>query len=72
MSKRELIDAIRMHNRTVSPEFLSRFGESDLQAYLDRICATSATAPPARLSAAPRAPTIGPRNLQTALMGGAI
>ena len=53
MSKRELIDAIRMHNRTVSPEFLSRFGETDLKAYLDRICATTATAPPARMQ--PRA-----------------
>jgi hypothetical protein len=51
MSKRELIDAIRMHNRTVSPEFLARFGENDLKAYLDRICVTTATAPPARMQA---------------------
>jgi len=37
MSKRELIDAIRQHNRTVPPEFLARFAESDLKAYLDRV-----------------------------------
>jgi hypothetical protein len=37
MSKRELIDAIRTHNRTVSPEFLARFAECDLEAYLDRV-----------------------------------
>ena len=41
MSKRELIDAIRQHNRTVPPEFLARFAESDLQAYLDRVCMIS-------------------------------
>ena len=39
MSKRELIDAILKHNRTAAPEFLSRFPESDLKAYLDRVCA---------------------------------
>ena len=38
MSKRELIDAIRQHNRTVAPEFLARFGETDLKAYLERVC----------------------------------
>jgi len=37
MSKRELIDAIRQHNRSVAPEFLARFGETDLKAYLDRV-----------------------------------
>jgi len=47
MSKRELIDAIRVHNRSVSPEFLARFGETDLKAYLDRICMVKeAEAPP--------------------------
>lgn len=40
MSKRELIDAIRLHNRTVSPEFLARFAETDLKAYLERISLT--------------------------------
>jgi hypothetical protein len=49
MSKRELIDAIRMHNRTVSPEFLSRFGENDLKAYLDRVSSTAPAAPPLRM-----------------------
>jgi hypothetical protein len=39
MSKSELIEAIRQLNRTVSAEFLSRFGESDLKAYLERIAA---------------------------------
>jgi hypothetical protein len=38
MSKRELIDAIRQHNRTATPEFLARFAESDLKAYLERVC----------------------------------
>jgi hypothetical protein len=45
MSKRELIDAIRMHNRTVAPEFLARFAESDLKAYLHRV--TEVTGPQA-------------------------
>ncbi|MCL2640758.1 MAG: hypothetical protein FWD53_07935 [Phycisphaerales bacterium] len=39
MSKRELIDEIRQVNRTASPEFLARFQENDLKAYLDRMCA---------------------------------
>jgi hypothetical protein len=43
MSKRELIDAIRQHNRTVSPEFLSRFKENDLQAYLERMTSKRGT-----------------------------
>ena len=38
MSKRELIDAIIKHNSTAAPEFLARFAESDLKAYLDRVC----------------------------------
>jgi hypothetical protein len=38
MSKRELIDAIIKHNNTAAPEFLARFAESDLKAYLDRVC----------------------------------
>jgi hypothetical protein len=49
MSKSELIDAIRRHNRTVSPEFLSRFGENDLKAYLDRVSITTPMAPPPRM-----------------------
>jgi hypothetical protein len=39
MSKGELIAAIRRLNRTVSEEFLQRFAESDLLAYLQRIAA---------------------------------
>jgi hypothetical protein len=39
MSKGELIAAIRQLNRSVSEEFLQRFGEGDLRAYLDRIVA---------------------------------
>lgn len=38
MSKRELIDAIIQHNRTATPEFLARFAESELKAYLTRVC----------------------------------
>lgn len=53
MSKRELIDAIRQHNRSVAPEFLARFAESDLKAYLDRVCVISAE-PQGRLTAALR------------------
>ena len=37
MSKRELIDAILQHNRTAAPEFLARFEENDLKAYLERV-----------------------------------
>jgi hypothetical protein len=50
MSKRELIDAIRMHNRTVAPEFLARFAETDLKAYLDRVCLVSPAIPPPRVN----------------------
>ena len=39
MSKGELIAAIRQLNRSVSEEFLQRFGEGDLRAYLERIAA---------------------------------
>jgi hypothetical protein len=37
MSKRELIDAILKHNRSAAPEFLARFNENDLKAYLERM-----------------------------------
>lgn len=50
MSKRELIDAIRQHNRTVAPEFLARFAESDLKAYLDRVCLVAPAVPPPRVN----------------------
>jgi hypothetical protein len=50
MSKRELIDAIRRHNRSVAPEFLARFGESDLQAYLDRVVVVARPAEHVRLT----------------------
>ena len=43
MSKRELIDAILQHNRTTTPEFLARFAESDLKAYLERVCVIAHT-----------------------------
>ena len=51
MSKRELIEAIRQHNRTVKTEFLERFEERDLQAYLDRVCSVNIDTPPPRASA---------------------
>lgn len=41
MSKRELINAILQHNRSAAPEFLAKFEESDLKAYLDRVCVLS-------------------------------
>ena len=50
MSKRELIDAIRRLNRSVAPEFLARFGESDLKAYLERVCAVSPGVAPPRVN----------------------
>ncbi len=37
MSKRELINAILQHNRTAAPEFLAKFQECDLKAYLERV-----------------------------------
>ena len=46
MSKRELIDAIRQHNRSVAPEFLARFAESDLKAYLTRVTDVTGPSPP--------------------------
>jgi hypothetical protein len=49
MSKRELIDAIRIHNRTVSPDFLARFNEDDLKAYLERIRETRPMPPQVRM-----------------------
>ena len=51
MSKRELIDAIRVHNRSVAPEFLARFAETELKAYLDRICLIMPAVPPPRVNA---------------------
>src|SRR4051794_36816110 len=50
MSKRELIDAIRRHNHSVAPEFLARFAESDLKAYLERVCVVTPTVPPPRVT----------------------
>ena len=37
MSKRELIDAILQYNRTAAPEFLAKFQEKELAAYLSRV-----------------------------------
>lgn len=37
MSKQQMIDQIRTHNRTVSDEFLAHFDERALQQYLDRL-----------------------------------
>ncbi|MCL2647480.1 MAG: hypothetical protein FWD61_10835 [Phycisphaerales bacterium] len=38
MSKRQLIDEILRVNRTATPEFLAKFDENALKAYLDRVC----------------------------------
>ena len=54
MSKRELIDAIIKHNRTAAPEFLARFAESELKAYLDRVCGISTSSSSSTLSKKPR------------------
>jgi len=48
LSKRELIEAIRQFNRTVTAEFLERFDVRDLQAYLDRVCSVNPATPPPR------------------------
>lgn len=37
MTKLEMIEQIRVHNRTADAEFLSRFDEPTLQAYLQRL-----------------------------------
>jgi hypothetical protein len=54
MSKRELIDAILKHNRSAAPEFLAKFNENDLKAYLERM---------AVITSAPR----GDHRLRTAI-----
>lgn len=40
MSKRELIDQIRLFNPTAASSFLAEFGEADLQQYLGHLLAT--------------------------------
>ncbi len=40
MSKREIIDNILKFNRTAAMEFLDRFKEEDLKAYLERVRTT--------------------------------
>jgi len=37
MSKHEMIDAIRQHNRTAKVPFLMTFSEADLATYLRRL-----------------------------------
>jgi len=37
MSKRELIDCICEINKSAKPEFLARFSEEDLKAYLEHL-----------------------------------
>jgi len=37
MSKAQMIDAIRQHNRSAEAEFLTSFDEPTLQSYLDRL-----------------------------------
>lgn len=37
MSKRELIDGIRQHNRSAAPKFLAQFDEEALKQYLDHL-----------------------------------
>lgn len=37
MSKQQMIDAIRQHNRTADEDFLASFDEQSLQRYLKRL-----------------------------------
>lgn len=37
MSKRQLIDEIRVHNTTVAPQFLAQFDEAALKQYLSHL-----------------------------------
>mgnify|MGYP001066860887 CR=1 FL=1 len=37
MSKQQMIDAIREHNRSAAQEFLARFDEAALSDYLQRL-----------------------------------
>jgi len=41
MSKQQIIDAIREHNRSAGQEFLIRFNEVALQTYLQRLTRVS-------------------------------
>jgi flagellar biosynthesis/type III secretory pathway chaperone len=47
MSKRELIDRIRLFNPTAASTFLAQFGEGDLTQYLQHLVDTT---PPTRLA----------------------
>ena len=47
MSKRELIDRIRLFNSTATSSFLAKFGEGDLSLYLQHL---EETTPPLRLA----------------------
>jgi hypothetical protein len=47
MSKRELIDRIRLFNPTAASSFLAEFGEDDLHQYLQHL---TATMPPPRMA----------------------
>ena len=37
MTKRDIIDSIRRHNPTAGPDFLDRFAEDELLAYLHHL-----------------------------------
>jgi hypothetical protein len=37
MTKRQLIDDIRQHNRTAAPQFLAQFDEDALKQYLSHL-----------------------------------
>ncbi len=55
MSKSELITAILQINRTAAPEFLQRFREPELEAYLKRVKVVNSPRParkPAAMAAA--------------------
>ena len=67
MSKRELIDRIRVLNPTAPTSFLAKFPEAELNEYLSHLVDTS----PSRLTAMPSVTTVtelyrGPRQLAMA------
>jgi len=47
MDKKELIERICSINRTAKPEFLSKFSEEDLNAYLEHLLKAETAAPAA-------------------------
>ena len=56
MEKSELINSILKFNVSTTADFLGRFSESDLQAYLDRVSLVGSPAMVTRFSRSPALP----------------